>query len=682
MPEPEDPLAHTTARLSISQINNDGVDANETRNQLLQMLNSSNNERRESVVSFEDIDEDSTSPSPGLADTIANNSKLTPIPKPSKRRRSSVQSITPASSDKKVHKKKLKKINEPPAFQLAVRSKKNPPLKLLSIPQLRDLVLYTLTPHSNAKPNWIEVVKKEQINKFVVIFVPGLEMEDFDLDQKEVENDEVKAVKLGKKSGVQGDAADDKQNEEDEGEDLQFFYDNFVTLLKTTCPGTKDSIYLPFHAFTHVPFTAKEKKKLIEDLKKRKLTLIDLLLDNSKMVKFGYPVHSESEGADSEGYYSTRKFDHEGSHTFAMDCEFCIAGTGKVLTRISIVNFQGEVVLDKYVQPEEKITDYVTKYSGITPEKLEGVTTTLKDIQNELLELVSLDDILIGHSLESDLNVLKLKHPRIIDTAVVYEHPRGPPSKPSLKWLADKHLSRSIQQGESDNSGHSSVEDAQACLDLIKMKLIEGSCFGTNMTEMSIYERLNKSVGKPVSSLLIDYQTSNGGGGANCATLDEELYHLIKKKASNDDEIVEIFEKEINGDYSLVLVKLRELEFNREWSTPPSSFSPRNDETTGNEAILKKFNERMTKIYSVLPNDTGLIVTSSQGNPRDMIKLQGMRREFQSAERAGETSEVSWDFDKALALLEATIRARKAVTFLTVYADSKKNADSNEDDEV
>ena len=42
------------------------------------------------------------------------------------------------------------------------------------------------------------------------------------------------------------------------------------------------------------------------------------------------------------------------------------------LARVSSVNYYGNVVLDTYVQPKEKVTDYRTWVSGIKPEHLEN----------------------------------------------------------------------------------------------------------------------------------------------------------------------------------------------------------------------------------------------------------------------------------------------------------------------
>lgn len=49
---------------------------------------------------------------------------------------------------------------------------------------------------------------------------------------------------------------------------------------------------------------------------------------------------------------------------------------------------------------------------------MEGITITLEDVQKELLESVIFQEhILVGHSLSSDLKVLRIIHDRVIDTA-------------------------------------------------------------------------------------------------------------------------------------------------------------------------------------------------------------------------------------------------------------------------
>lgn len=57
----------------------------------------------------------------------------------------------------------------------------------------------------------------------------------------------------------------------------------------------------------------------------------------------------------------------------AIDCEMVGVGYNGIiseLARVSIVNYYGVTLMDKYVKPKQKVTDYRTQFSGINPSDL------------------------------------------------------------------------------------------------------------------------------------------------------------------------------------------------------------------------------------------------------------------------------------------------------------------------
>eukprot|EP01036_Dinobryon_divergens_P026750 gene26750-35432_t len=161
----------------------------------------------------------------------------------------------------------------------------------------------------------------------------------------------------------------------------------------------------------------------------------------------------------------------------SVDCEMCATVTSEAsLTRLSILDAEGCVVLDTLVKPSEPIVDYKTAYSGISEKDLADVTVTLEQARLAFLRLVSSETILIGHSLESDLLALRLSHRKnCVDTALLFPHPLGFPRRLKLRQLAKDFLQMQIQRG---NNGHDSTEDARAALQLALLKADNGPLFG------------------------------------------------------------------------------------------------------------------------------------------------------------------------------------------------------------
>jgi len=140
-------------------------------------------------------------------------------------------------------------------------------------------------------------------------------------------------------------------------------------------------------------------------------------------------------------------------------------------------------LINELVKPSEEITDYVTHISGVDAQSLIGINTTLADIQKKIQKYVDGDTILVGHGLVNDMKCLKMRHPYIIDTAIIYHHKNGPPYKPSLRDLTVRYLKRTIQIRDEDkkpgeDKGHDPCEDAIASLELLERKLRYGINYG------------------------------------------------------------------------------------------------------------------------------------------------------------------------------------------------------------
>ena len=383
-----------------------------------------------------------------------------------------------------------------------------------------------------------------------------------------------------------------------------------------------------------------------------------------------------------------------GRHIISVDCEMCKAENDQlVLTRISLVNWDGSVVLDKLVKPDVTIKDYLTQWSGITAAMLQDVTTTLADIQKELLELITPRTILVGHSLNSDLNALKLTHPFLIDTGILYPHPRGPPYKQSLKWLAQKYLKREVQKG---SAGHDSVEDARTCLDLVKQKCEKGPRWGSGDTNAeSIFKRLDRST-RPKSNnshrtgAVIDWGDPNRGHGGQAkvsigcktdAEVVEAIDRTMKQQAEGKDGTTDKMD--------FVWGRLRELEIARGWwddaKTADVELIRQNAlqrlglSNNGDDAevdvqgaelgdAVSKTVERIVQIYDSLPRCTAFIVYSGTGDPREIRRLQGMQQQYRReyATKNWDNLSVKWTDTEVQALSKACQQARNGVGFIVV----------------
>ena len=371
-----------------------------------------------------------------------------------------------------------------------------------------------------------------------------------------------------------------------------------------------------------------------------------------------------------------------GRGVLAMDCEMCLVEGGEpALTRISLVEWDGSVLMDELVKPDKPIIDYLTPYSGITPAKLEHVDTTLADMQSRLLKEITAKHILIGHSLNSDLLALKLTHPFVIDTSILYPHPRGPPMKSSLKWLAQKYLGREIQKGHG-TMGHDSIEDARACLDLVKLKCERGPQWGTSeATNESIFKRLKRTpkagtdTGK--TGAIVDHgapERSFGNMASYCIGCkdDTEVVAGIKRAVLGDSEGRYI----PGGGVDFTWARFQELATVRGWLLDHRNSSNAVPHTSTDvspsilAATVSRTVDQIKAIRDFLPPCTLLIVYSGTGDPREMGRLQEMhrryKREYHTLATKWDDLSLKWTDNEEQALRAACKKAREGLGFVSI----------------
>ncbi|XP_036337243.1 small RNA degrading nuclease 5 [Rhagoletis pomonella] len=260
-----------------------------------------------------------------------------------------------------------------------------------------------------------------------------------------------------------------------------------------------------------------------------------LLLSALQMVDEGYPMPLRGELSERFKDYVFTKDKYEpvtdNSPMFGIDCEMCRTIIGhNELTRISIVNEKLETVYETLVMPTNKIVDYLTPYSGITAEMMQIVTKTLGDVQRELKELLPPDAILVGQSLNFDLNAMKMMHPYVIDTSMCFNLSGVRRRKAKLQTLAMTFLKEAIQENA---DGHDSVEDSLASLKLVKMKLANSLEYGDEILTQKkrLHDIMRLASGDNIKNNLLAYASQRDKRTAiiTSGTLQSQMKEILMK---------------------------------------------------------------------------------------------------------------------------------------------------------
>lgn len=314
------------------------------------------------------------------------------------------QTIENGRPTKKAKKIPKKSSSNYPSFEYSKESRLSAQVK---ISDLQSLVLYILA--DGPSPQFVSVRHRPEIRKVVVLMVPGLERDMFKLNADGDSSKKKEKYSENSRYTSPDEYYPETLKSEKLPSEVQPFSEMFEHLWPVKTPGDDKygKMHSPFHAMLTAPTPkTKEEKKgnknrkgatpakepagwknirtpvtefvhTPEELLENDYTVHPASYDNETEKK-ALEVHRKSTGVSADhGWVDTLVENFQdgtvpeneiesgsltaGREILAMDCEMCKTGEEEFsLTRISIVGWDGSVILDELVKPAKPIIDYLT----------------------------------------------------------------------------------------------------------------------------------------------------------------------------------------------------------------------------------------------------------------------------------------------------------------------------------
>lgn len=286
----------------------------------------------------------------------------------------------------------------------------------IKINDLQNLILYCLA--DGVSPQWVSVQNHSRVTKAVVLFVPGLEkgmmdgkiaLDDASLPATHEQSDHMHSHSK-KVSTSPDDYMPTRMAAESICDSLKPLAEIFPHWWPVKAPGDErySKVHSPLHAMLTVPLTKPREEEMgvkshkalktgkeSNGWKNERTRITRFLASKEELTDNEYTIHpalltteeeKEREAnrrkavkeSKNDGWLDTAVDGIDdgnvpeeglekgtvtaGCSILAMDCEMCKAEGGEmVLTRVSIVDWEGTIVLDELVKPKEKIIDYLTQ---------------------------------------------------------------------------------------------------------------------------------------------------------------------------------------------------------------------------------------------------------------------------------------------------------------------------------